>query len=206
MIEKENLSTGNIDFTQDTVPNILEQNALLGYKKWELRVNLALKVSAFILAIFASVYFLYLGSNMAVTSTEHIRSTQTKLIEQRHQQIQLALTQNQPDKVSPKTGDSKPSITQSEKRLERLDKAEKSLVNAQVKVEYTETNGMIYSNGYLMTLVAFVLGIGLTLLLSLLKFTFTKPQEEKTNITADIATPLSELIKSLAQWLKKRVT
>lgn len=63
------------------------------------------------------------------------------------------------------------------------------------------------STGSIITLIAFILGVGLTMILTLLKFTFSPPEEENNNQSPSvtIAGPLSELIRSVSDYLRKKI-
>ena len=63
---------------------------------------------------------------------------------------------------------------------------------------------MLYS-GSIITIIAFILGTGLTLLLTIIKFAFNSraPHEEEQNVA--IAGPASELLIALANYLKSKI-
>ncbi|EEV5591795.1 TPA: hypothetical protein J8012_004463 [Escherichia coli] len=61
----------------------------------------------------------------------------------------------------------------------------------------------------LIAIVAFILGVGLTLILTLLKSAFHHPtdknlNEQKTTDAIELATPLSELIAGIINYLKSK--
>ncbi len=66
-----------------------------------------------------------------------------------------------------------------------------------------------FSASYLIAIVAFILGIGLTLMLTLLKAAFQHPTDKSANREKDqsameIATPLSQLIVNFVNFLKEK--
>lgn len=85
-----------------------------------------------------------------------------------------------------------------------LDKSEK--VNSEVKKEESErlSNKMLYS-GSIITLVAFILGTGLTLLLTIVKFSFHSRQQNEDNPNVALAGPASELFMALANYIKSKI-
>lgn len=84
------------------------------------------------------------------------------------------------------------------------DKAKKE--NKEVKKEESESmsNKMLYS-GTIITLVAFILGTGLTLLLTIVKFSFHSRQQNDDNPNVALAGPASELFMALANYIKSKM-
>lgn len=83
-------------------------------------------------------------------------------------------------------------------------KSEKA--NSEVKKEESESmsNKMLYS-GSIITLVAFILGTGLTLLLTIVKFSFHSRQQNEDNPNVALAGPASELFMALANYIKSKI-
>ena len=63
---------------------------------------------------------------------------------------------------------------------------------------------MLYS-GSIITLVAFILGTGLTLLLTIVKFSFHSRQQNEDNPNVALAGPASELFMALANYIKSKI-
>lgn len=78
--------------------------------------------------------------------------------------------------------------------------------NSEVKKEESESMGnkMLYS-GSIITLVAFILGTGLTLLLTIVKFSFHSRQQNEDNPNVALAGPASELFMALANYIKSKI-
>ena len=84
-------------------------------------------------------------------------------------------------------------------------KAEKSKDGEkQAVIKQSMGNKALYS-GSVITLVAFILGTGLTLLLTLMKFTFSSrdPAQEEQNIA--LAGPASELMAAIASYVRSKL-
>ncbi|MGL5948225.1 MAG: hypothetical protein ACRCYV_04075 [Aeromonas sp.] len=60
------------------------------------------------------------------------------------------------------------------------------------------------TTGALLTVIAFVLGVGLTLLLSLMRNVFSQPNSSETQ--PELSTPLSQLLIDLVAYLHKKLT
>lgn len=56
----------------------------------------------------------------------------------------------------------------------------------------------------MITLIAFILGVGLTLAIALMKALFREEAEEKSNTLAQISTPISKLFEYLVEYLQKK--
>lgn len=62
----------------------------------------------------------------------------------------------------------------------------------------------IISASAVLTMLAFILGVGLTLMLTLLKFSFTR--QEENDGKSELATPLGTLILDLIQAVKEKIS
>ena len=180
-----------MDLSDDSVPDNESLGApnidLLPYKKREENYYLIFKAVSFIIAILLGAYFLCIGLKVASDSAKHIREIQTSAIQLKIEQLKY---------LSGKTSVLQPKnkAKENKKDLKHRDEANVS------------SDSFIISTGSLLTLVAFIFGVGLTLLLSVLKFVFIRDEDKQKENSADIATPLSELIKGLANWLKKKAS
>jgi len=85
-----------------------------------------------------------------------------------------------------------------------VNKSEKE--NSEVKKEEpgSMSNKILYS-GSIITLVAFILGTGLTLLLTIVKFSFHSRQQNEDNPNVALAGPASELFMALASYIKSKI-
>ena len=183
---------------QDRNEEPLSSNiSLLSIKKREENVYLFLKVVSFIIAVGLGAYFLCVGLQVAKDSAKHIKDVQMTVLE---------IEKNR-SKKEPVIGTNSKAAKTEAKQLSASKEAVKETAKEENTTAPDEPNGsFIFATGSLLTLVAFILGTGLTLLLSLLKFVFINNQHEQNiSNSPDIATPLSELIKGLSDWLKKKV-
>jgi hypothetical protein len=164
---------------------------LLPTKKREENFNLAFRVISFIIAICLGAYFLCVGLQVAKDSALHIREIQKSAIEIKKEQL------NSPPVIRTLTQSGNTKIT-------KVAEKKKASINGSKASENNDS--FLFSTGSLLTLIAFIFGVGLTLLLSVLKFVFIKSEDKGKVTSPDIATPLSELIKGLADWLKKKAS
>ncbi len=192
-----------MDLSQDSTPSEGTGNDtsntsnidLLSYKKREENLYLGFKFFSFAVAILMGSYFLCVGLNVAKNSTLHIQSMQTSFIKFKSEQLRVLSLQKDQEKLS----DLKDSKDEKTKLLAKEEVRNKNNFE-------DSSDGFVFSTGSMVTLVAFIFGVGLTLLLSVLKFVFIRNEEKKQLNTIDIATPLSELVKGLADWLKKKAS
>ncbi|MFK3862586.1 hypothetical protein [Pseudoalteromonas rhizosphaerae] len=85
-----------------------------------------------------------------------------------------------------------------------VNKSEKE--NSEVKKEEPEgmSNKILYS-GSIITLVAFILGTGLTLLLTIVKFSFHSRQQNEDNPNIALAGPVSDLFLAMAKYINSKI-
>ena len=184
-----------MDLSDESLPEeasiARERFHLLPLKRREENLNLAFRAISFFAAISIGVYFLFVGLDVAKESADHIRKIQTSAIEIKKEQLQFPLVIR--------------AITESGKGKVVKDTDNKKDSKNETNVSNNNDN-FLFSTGSLITLIAFIFGVGLTLLLSVLKFVFIKNEDKGKVTSPDIATPVSELIKGLADWLKKKAS
>lgn len=107
--------------------------------------------------------------------------------------------------------DAKANFLNNKKDISNLDKSKKSKSNS-IEDEIKETKNenkdsplsdKIISASSILTLLAFIFGVGLTLLLTLLKFSFNS-QKEETN--PELATPLGVLLLDILKGIKDKIS
>ncbi|MPX98097.1 hypothetical protein EHW61_15790 [Salinivibrio sp. VYel6] len=140
-----------------------------------------LKGVIFVVALCLAAAFLSFGLNASLQSLDHIKDLQSKKIELPVGERESAAT----DMPNEEKKDKKPPN--------------------EAKTTAYKLDPML-SAGSIITLVAFMLGVGLTLLLTLMKFTFSSQrsdeQQDKAGIT--VAGPLSELISNAIKTLSDK--
>lgn len=184
-----------MDLSDQSLPNeasiASERFDLLPLKRREENFNLVFRAISFIIAIFLGSYFLCVGLQVAKDSALHIREIQKSAIEIKKEQSKS------------------PSVirTISQSGKDKIVKATDNKEDSKNEIKVNENNDdFLFSTGSLITLIAFIFGVGLTLLLSVLKFVFIKNEDKGKVTSPDIATPLSELMKGLADWIKKKAS
>ncbi|WP_394142820.1 hypothetical protein [Vibrio chagasii] len=104
-------------------------------------------------------------------------------------------------------------IKQSEKsstQPKTSDKSEEPKTSQKVKEKKLNSDDTfsltMVSTGSIITLIAFILGVGLTMILTLFKFTFSPPEDASNSKdpAVTLAGPLSELIRSISDYLVKK--
>lgn len=211
-----------------------EASKILGFNIFEKRAYLVFKIAAFIVIILLGAYFLHVGLRVSTQAIGHIKEIQVAQLKQNSEKVELAklVESNKLEQAKAKaailensdTPVSSSASTQPkpvEKEAETV-KASKEMNESKVvkdtgKTEKKETKepntssdslgSAMVSTGSIVTLIAFILGTGLTLLLTLLKFTFTanEPTNQNQNDCVTVAGPLSELLQSIADYIKKKI-
>ncbi|ENP0826955.1 hypothetical protein ACCI36_004177 [Vibrio parahaemolyticus] len=214
-----------------------EASHILKFNIFEKRTYLFFKVTAFIVIILLGAYFLCTGLTVSVKAITHIKDIQVKQLQHNSAKVELAklIELNKVDKAklnaSPTVETSSLPVSSSASVLtdpassttavkgpetEPRGKATET-IPAKEKVVKVDKNSSkesdsslssaMVSTGSIVTLIAFILGVGLTLLLTLLKITFTanEPTNQSPNDCVTVAGPLSELLQSIAEYIKKKI-
>tara|TARA_Y100000782_G_C10169204_1_gene259017 strand:+ start:897 stop:1418 length:522 start_codon:yes stop_codon:yes gene_type:complete len=72
------------------------------------------------------------------------------------------------------------------------------------EISESMSNKMLHS-GSIITLVAFILGTGLTLLLTIVKFSFHSRQQNEDNPNVELAGPLNEFFNAIAKYINSKI-
>ncbi|EGQ9302716.1 hypothetical protein M2G40_20160 [Vibrio vulnificus] len=205
-----------------------EANSILQFNIFEKRTYLLFKAIAFLVIIITGTWFLWTGLEVSTSAIGHITEIQKAQLKQNAEKVELAklVESNKLEQAKAKNTalenpeTPKPSITSAnskpdEKVTETVKVAKDSTESKQVKNEKKENKessstsdslgSTMVSTGSIVTLIAFILGAGLTLLLTLLKFTFTANEPTNQNDCVTVAGPLSELLQSLTNYIKKKM-
>ncbi|UIP28875.1 hypothetical protein [Photobacterium sp. TLY01] len=145
-----------------------------------------LKGVSFAVVMLLAVAFLIVGLCSTTKSISHIKDLQMQSAQSVTLQSNHQSTDSQPQKSSESKQASKDTPSQ------KNAPAKKSLMDPML------------SAGSIITLVAFMLGVGLTLMLTLIKFTFNNQQEvQQQSVT--VAGPLSELLTNIVEAINKKL-
>lgn len=85
-----------------------------------------------------------------------------------------------------------------------VNESEKTNSEVNKKEPESMSNKMLYS-GSIITLVAFILGTGLTLLLTIVKFSFHSRQQNEENPNIALAGPVSDLFLAMAKYINSKI-
>ncbi|WMS91353.1 hypothetical protein [Pseudoalteromonas sp. HL-AS1] len=208
------VSSNNVELSRDhDVTTLKRESTILGFKIWEERFYLGFKALGFIVAMFLAVCFLKTGLELSEKSLTHILEHRTDTtIEKNKKPLKdssiAAVSQNdnsaiQKEKKSLKDKAALDIEKKSKKNNVEL-KAEKATKENAKQPTQSMENKMLYS-GSIITLVAFILGTGLTLLLTIVKFSFHNRQQNEDNPNVALAGPASELFMALANYIKSKI-
>lgn len=151
----------------------------------------------------ASGVFLFIGASMSICITINMLSTKkevkTAMLE--------VVKESSPQKISEFVLKAQPSPPESLYHAREMAKE----LNAQAVeqrngliTKFLETTNWL-SLSPMITLIAFILGVGLTLAIALMKALFREEEsEEKSNTLSQIATPISKLVEYLVDYLQSK--
>ncbi|WP_410688570.1 hypothetical protein [Citrobacter europaeus] len=185
----------------DTDPNILlRRDVRDGMERRGMRLVLSAVV------LFFAVVFLWKGLNFALTVGNGLLEAKSNIVS--------ALTQKSEKNIcEPKTECTEPKQQATQQTVPTAKKADASAKKADtpakndITIPNLSTDWLSASS--LIAIVAFILGVGLTLLLTLLKSAFQHPTDkningQKTTDAIELATPLSELIMGAINYLRNK--
>lgn len=164
-----------------------EQNSkIIKFNVIEEQVYLGFKIFCFAVAIALAVCFLVTGLCLSKKSLDSILEHRTTMVEVSNKPLEKV-------ELTKVTKNHKPAL----KSDEKIKTSDKQVVESM-------GNKMLYS-GSIITLVAFILGTGLTLLLTIVKFSFHNRQQNENNPNVALAGPASELFMALANYIKSKI-
>lgn len=141
------------------------------------------KIVAYLVCIAFGAWFLCTGLNHA---TKILNAQETAIISNAHL-------------IDAKTNYLNNQIKNSSSKISQKN----DLENSSSDTKETSLSDKIISASSILTLFAFIFGVGLTLLLTLLKFSFNS-QKEETN--PELATPLGALFLDILKGLKDKIS
>lgn len=169
--------------------------------------NRFMRVTTFFIVVGLAIIFLLFGLSMARVVGEGILGNQRALIQ--------VLTKQENSTKASENGLANISVSAAVTLPPTVSASKTTTVTAEGKstgvslLTLTEHQNWL-SAGSLLTLVAFILGVGLTLLLTLIRNVFKAQEEESQRqtgeISRDIATPLSCLIEDFIAYMRKKLS
>lgn len=188
---ENDLSEGRV--SRSLASGISQPNKIIDFKILEARVFLFGKGLAFLSALLLAICFLSHGLSSASDAVSHILKAHN---------VELSSEQ------STKERQEHSAIANKSQELEGTDSDISKGSNSEVKIEEGGTfasESMLYS-GTVVTIIIALLAVGLTLILTILKFTFVHDKSNNNDDdSVEIAGPMSELIKVAAQYVKKKL-
>ncbi|OIN09104.1 hypothetical protein [Oceanisphaera psychrotolerans] len=170
-----------------------EAQHVLRWQTFDAKAMMWLRIISLVLAMAVSICFLYKGlkyTDLAITSVVGHAS------QKESSAVVIASAKAQEANISPA------NETQASARSKASTDSKGTEEN---KTEKNEWDKALISSGSIITLIAFVLGVGLTLILAVLKLSISanKPNEPASDYVG-LAGPFSELLTQFANWLKSK--
>ncbi|MDQ1213048.1 hypothetical protein [Pantoea anthophila] len=156
----------------------------------------------FIFIVGASFVFLLLGGGMAVVVTCNLLTTKSEV---KTAMIKV-VDEASPSKIGQTVFQVQPlppeSFFHARENAKEISMLAASQRNSLIEKFLESTNWLSLTP--MITLIAFILGVGLTLAIALMRALFKEEAEEKTNTLAQVCTPLSKLIEYLGEYIKSK--
>lgn len=152
--------------------------------------------------VIASILFLLMGAVMAILVTCNMLQTK--------QEVKSAMLEvvkdSSPAKISEFINTAKPappeSVYHARETAKKLISESADQRNTLIEKFLEATNWLSLSP--MITLVAFILGVGLTLAIALMRALFREEEQAKSNTLAQLATPVSKLVEYLIEYLQSK--
>ncbi|GKV91766.1 hypothetical protein PEC301619_37480 [Pectobacterium carotovorum subsp. carotovorum] len=153
----------------------------------------------------ASAMFLSIGAGMSICITVNMFNTK--------EEVKTAMLdvvkESSPNQISEFVLKAQPTPPESLYHAREMAKELNAQAVEQRSVlisKFLETTNWL-SLSPMITLIAFILGVGLTLAIALMKALFREEEsEEKNNTLSQIATPISKLVEYLVDYLQSKFT
>lgn len=156
----------------------------------------------FAVIVGASIIFLSLGALMAVvvtcnllTTKSEVKNAMIKVVEDASP-LKISQTVFQVQPLPPE------SFFHARENAKEISTLAASQRNSLIEKFLESTNWLSLTP--MITLIAFILGVGLTLAIALMRALFKEEAEEKSNALAQMCTPLSKLIEYLGEYIKSK--
>lgn len=181
-----------------------ESQQILTFKLRKERAYLWFKIVSFIAVIGIAITFLLTGLRVTAMAIDHIEQIQLKQLSSYNNLSKPANSESHDEKESQQVNKNKVDESATEKDTKAKSEAKPSIAEEPEGKQNLSTS--IVSTGSIVTLIAFILGVGLTLILTLLKVTFSNHENESNNNDCiTLAGPLSELFQAIASYVKKKI-
>lgn len=158
----------------------------------------------FAFIVIASAAFLIMGAGMSFCVTSSMLQTKTEV----KTAMLNVVEDSSPQKINEFVFNAKPappeSLFHARETAEKLSAQAAEQRNSLIEKFLQTTNWLSVSP--MITLIAFILGVGLTLAIALMRALFKEDEEEgtKQNTLSQISTPLSKLLEYLVEALRKK--
>lgn len=201
-IPSGNPTSGPVD-PSFPLANLPESNAVVKYRAENHDDRRKMRRWLFIFVVGASAVFLVLGAVMSYCITSSMLETK--------QEVKTAMLQvvneSSPKNISEFVLKARPappeSLYHARETAKELNAMAMEQRNGLISKFLETTNWLSLSP--MITLIAFILGVGLTLAIALMKALFREEEsEEKNNTLTQIATPVSKLIEYLVDYLQSK--
>ncbi|ENZ7893698.1 hypothetical protein ACG99Y_004739 [Klebsiella pneumoniae] len=201
-IPSGNPTSGPVD-PSFPLANLPESNAVVKYRAENHEDRRKMRRWLFMFVVGASAVFLVLGAVMSYCITSSMLETK--------QEVKIAMLQvvneSSPKNISEFVLNARPappeSLYHARETAKELNAMAMEQRNGLISKFLETTNWLSLSP--MITLIAFILGVGLTLAIALMKALFREEEsEEKNNTLTQIATPVSKLIEYLVDYLQSK--
>lgn len=201
-IPSGNPTSGPVD-PSFPLANLPESNAVVKYRAENHDDRRKMRRWLFLFVVGASAVFLVLGAVMSYRITSSMLETK--------QEVKTAMLQvvneSSPKNISEFVLKARPappeSLYHARETAKELNAMAMEQRNGLISKFLETTNWLSLSP--MITLIAFILGVGLTLAIALMKALFREEEsEEKNNTLTQIATPVSKLIEYLVDYLQSK--
>ncbi|MEW9359456.1 hypothetical protein [Klebsiella pneumoniae] len=201
-IPSGNPTSGPVD-PSFPLANLPESNAVVKYRAENHEDRRKMRRWLFMFVVGASAVFLVLGAVMSYCITSSMLETK--------QEVKTAMLQvvneSSPKNISEFVLNARPappeSLYHARETAKELNAMAMEQRNGLISKFLETTNWLSLSP--MITLIAFILGVGLTLAIALMKALFREEEsEEKNNTLTQIATPVSKLIEYLVDYLQSK--
>lgn len=182
------------DMAGGSLPSVTlsSDSQILAAQLSEKKLYYFFKIAVFGLVTLLSAWILCSGIVVTKEVVKHISNIQNETVQIAANSSRIPRNNNQPESS---LADAK---SKSDKTLKETEKDE----------DKNHSNGLdalALSFGSIVTLIIILFGVGLTLLLSLMKFTFQSQQKDERSEAMVLASPISELLIALTNWVKHKI-
>ncbi|HDY8264241.1 TPA: hypothetical protein RRG97_000028 [Klebsiella pneumoniae] len=152
--------------------------------------------------LFFAVVFLWQGLQFALKVGNGLLEAKSSIVSALTQKSEKDICEPKTECTEPKQQTTHPTVPTAKKTDAPAKKADTPITVPNLSTDWLSASSLI-------AIIAFILGVGLTLLLTLLKSAFQHPTDkningQKTTDAIELATPLSELIMGAINYLRNK--